>query len=76
MPMEYYAVKVGRVPGIYDEDENWYDQVKGFKNAEYAVFTDINNARVYMRSKKTPVKNSTSYKGSKLSYFKAKKNLY
>ena len=37
--MKYYAVRTGRLPGIY---ENWPDceaQVKGFKNAEYKSFT-------------------------------------
>lgn len=55
--MEYYVVKVGRLPGIYTEDEDWYSQIEGFKYAEHKVFTDIEEARKYMRSKGTPKKN-------------------
>ena len=40
MAKKYYGVKVGRVPGVY---ENWNEceaQVKGFKGAEYKSFAD------------------------------------
>lgn len=49
--MKYYAVRTGRLPGIY---ENWPDceaQVKGFKNAEYKSFTTRDAAEEYMAAK-------------------------
>jgi viroplasmin and RNaseH domain-containing protein len=74
--MKYYAVKVGRVPAIYSEDEDWYYHIEGLKNAEYKEFDDIEEARKYMRSKITTKKSKSKYKGSKLSVIKAKKNWY
>ncbi len=74
--MKYYAVKVGRVPAIYDEDEAWYDQVHGFKYAEYKEFDNIESARKYMKTRATKKKQTSTYRGSKLSAIKAKKNFY
>ncbi len=74
--MKYYAVKIGRLPGIYNEDEDWYSQVEGFKYAEYKEFDEVEKARKYMRSKTSSKKKTSTYKGKKLSAIKAKKNWY
>ena len=39
MKKKIYAVRKGRVPGIYDVWSETEQQVKGFKGAEYRSFT-------------------------------------
>lgn len=49
--MSYYSVKRGKIPGIYD---NWKDcetQIKGFSNAKFKKFEDLNLAEDYINSK-------------------------
>ncbi len=43
-----YAVRHGRVPGIYFSAEECEQQVKGFTGAESRRFTDMNRAKAYM----------------------------
>lgn len=46
---KYYAVKIGKNPGIYD---NWSDtekQVKGYPNAKYKGFTSLEDAQAFLQ---------------------------
>jgi ribonuclease HI len=48
MPQEFFAVKVGRQPGIY---YNWADcaaQITGFSNASFKKFDSISRARQFL----------------------------
>lgn len=46
----FVAIKKGRFPGIYNQDENWSEQILKFKMAEFKGFDDIDKARKYMRN--------------------------
>lgn len=46
--VKFYAVRVGRKPGIYNSWDECEEQTKGFHGAEYKSFTDINEANNYM----------------------------
>ncbi len=48
MKKKYYAVRSGRVPGIYTSWEDCKAQVEGFSGAEYKGFEDKNGALEYM----------------------------
>jgi viroplasmin and RNaseH domain-containing protein len=51
MPKKYYAVRKGRVPGIYDKwdgEDGAKAQVIGFKGAEYKGFSSREEAEEYM----------------------------
>lgn len=48
---KYYAVKVGRVPGIYNTWSECEKQVKGFSGATYKSFTTEEEARKYVNIK-------------------------
>lgn len=45
---KYYAVKVGREPGIYRDWDSCKAQVHGFKGAIYKSFKTEEEARVFM----------------------------
>lgn len=45
-----YAVKNGRVPGIYRTWEECLSQIDGFENAKYQQFTKIEDAEKYLKS--------------------------
>lgn len=45
--MKYYAVKKGRVPGVYRSWDEAKKQVDGFSNAEYKSFENIVDAAAY-----------------------------
>ena len=49
MKKQYYAVRVGRKPGIYRTWEECKDQVLGYANAQYKGFATIEEAEMYMR---------------------------
>ncbi len=49
----YYAVRIGRIPGIYTDLEEVIKQVKGYSNSEFKKFSDVNDAYSYIF---TPVK--------------------
>ena len=50
-PSRYYAVRVGRVPGVYDTWEEAERQVNGFRGNEHARFDNKQDAVRYMRQK-------------------------
>ena len=56
----YYAVKKGRLPGIYTEWEDCLIQVKNYKDCSYQAFDNINSAYLFLCG----CKNLTRYKYS------------
>ena len=50
--MKYYAVKNGRVPGIYNSWAECQKQIHGFKNASYKSFTSRKEAEEFISDKK------------------------
>ena len=46
--MKYYAVRVGRKPGIFNNWEECKEQVEGFEDAEYKSFSKIEEANNYL----------------------------
>ena len=46
--MKYYAVKNGRVPGIYNSWAECQKQIHGFKNASYKSFTSRTEAEEFI----------------------------
>lgn len=50
--MKYYAVKNGRVPGIYNSWAECQKQIHGFKNASYKSFTSRTEAEEFISDKK------------------------
>ena len=48
MAKKYYAVKVGSVPGIYDNWEQCKNVVAGYPGAEYKGFNTIEDANEYL----------------------------
>ena len=48
--MKYYAVKVGRQPGIYLDWDSCKEQVNGFKGAKHKSFKTIKEANEYLFS--------------------------
>lgn len=59
--VKFYGVKVGRVPGVYDNWDACKAQVSGFSGAEYKSFSDKSDARAYVDGKEQTV---TDQKGS------------
>lgn len=49
MSGKYYAVRVGKNPGIYDTWQDCSYQVIGYKGAEYKKFNTIDEARDYIK---------------------------
>lgn len=49
---KFYAVKVGKKPGIYQSWGECYEQVKGFSRAKYKGFATIEEAREYLTPKR------------------------
>ncbi|QHO59426.1 Ribonuclease [Arachis hypogaea] len=50
----FYAVRRGRVPGIYKSWEECEHQVKGFRNNEHRGFHDLLEALAWLRSAASP----------------------
>ena len=48
MAKKYYAVKVGRVPGIYENEEEYAKQIKGFSGFLAKGFNSLDAAKVWM----------------------------
>lgn len=46
--MKYYAVQVGKVPGIYNTWSECEDQVKGFKGAKFKSFASYTDAQQFL----------------------------
>lgn len=51
MAKTYYAVKVGRVPGIFDTWAECEEQVKGFKGSKYKKFASYEEALNFIEDK-------------------------
>lgn len=50
--MKYYAVRVGRTPGIYHTWDECKREVEGFKGAQYKKFESEKEALAFMEGKK------------------------
>lgn len=48
MAIKYYAVKEGRVPGIYTNWDECQKQIKGYSNAKYKSFEEYDDAYEYL----------------------------
>ena len=48
LPMKFYAVHVGRKPGIYNTWKECEMQVKSFSGAKYKKFTTLNEAKSFV----------------------------
>jgi ribonuclease HI len=46
--MTFYAVKIGKIPGLYTSWSECSQQVTGFPNSLYKKFTDIDAAKQFM----------------------------
>lgn len=53
---KYYAVRVGRVPGIYETWEECKEQVSGYSKAEYKGFQNLDDAFFYLNNKEKEAK--------------------
>jgi len=53
----YYVVKEGRVPGIYETWGECKKQVDGYKNACFQGFERMEDANLFLTGNKTPAKN-------------------
>ena len=51
--LKYYAVRKGRVPGIYESWDECKEQTEGFSNAEFKSFLNLNDAKNYMNNLNT-----------------------
>lgn len=49
---KYYAVRVGKIPGIYRTWQECKDQVHGFKGAEYKSFKSQEDAENYIKNER------------------------
>lgn len=47
---KFYAVRIGKEPGIYESWSECEQQVKGFKSAEYKSFATVDEAEQYMHA--------------------------
>lgn len=59
---KYYAVKEGKVPGIYSTWDECKIQVDGFSGAKYKSFPSLDAAEHYMSNDTTPVTSSDEEK--------------
>ncbi len=50
--MKYYAVKVGKNPGVYETWEEVQKNVVGFKGAIYKSFSSLKEAKVFLNEEK------------------------
>ena len=50
MKKKYYAVRIGKSPGIYNSWPECEKQVKGYSGAEYKSFTSLEEAESFLRS--------------------------
>lgn len=57
MAKKYYAVRVGKEPGIYNTWDECKSQVHGFPGAEYKSFTSYEEAQSFINNNITVTKN-------------------
>lgn len=48
MGKKYYAVKVGRIPGIYQTWDETKEQINGYSGAVYKGFTTLHDAEQFI----------------------------
>ena len=56
--MKYYAVKIGRITGIYNTWEECKEQVEGFEGARYKSFSKLEDAQEYLLDGKKEIINT------------------
>ena len=49
-PMKFYAVRIGKEPGIYHTWTECLDQVRGFPKAAFKSFTTLTDAEAFLRN--------------------------
>ena len=59
--MKYYAVKVGKVPGVYTTWDQCKEQVNGFKGAKYKSFPTLEEANAFITGEVPQVKGLVAY---------------
>lgn len=50
MKKKYYAVRIGKRPGIYNSWSECEGQVKGYSGAEYKSFISLEKAKIYFKN--------------------------
>lgn len=50
MKKKYYAVRIGKRPGIYNSWSECEGQVKGYSGAEYKSFISLEKAKIYLEN--------------------------
>lgn len=58
----YYAVKVGKIPGIYLTWEQCQEQTKGFSGAQFQKFSNMEDAEAYLQE--VPAENSAVFESN------------
>ena len=67
----YYAVRKGKVPGIYEDLNAAMEQIKGFSNSELKRFSTLEKAQQYLNVKvKTKINNEAK---KKIKYYAVRK---
>ncbi|KAI9652340.1 MAG: hypothetical protein M1831_006887 [Alyxoria varia] len=64
-PSKYYAVRIGRMPGIYYDWDSASKQVQAFKGAKYKSFSTQTEAERFMKEGSTNLSSSETSKGKK-----------
>jgi len=59
-PLSYYAVRVGRQPGVYTNAEDARKQTVGFSGADLKRFPDRESADAYVEQEETVVRAALS----------------
>jgi hypothetical protein len=60
-PAKYYAVRIGRKPGIYQSWNECEQYVKGYPNAKYKLFSTLRDAELYLHMEEgTPQESAMS----------------
>lgn len=70
MSKKYYAVKVGKVTGIFETWQECQNSVNGYPNAQYKKFTDRKKAENYLNNidEEEIVKNDAKEKNTLIAY--------
>jgi len=59
--MKYYAVKNGKVPGIYESWDECKEQVLGYENAIYKSFSSIEDAKNFIEDKQEVINSNNPF---------------
>ncbi|KAI1262380.1 RnaseH-domain-containing protein [Xylariaceae sp. FL1019] len=52
---KYYAVRAGKVPGVYEDWNECQEQISGFRGASFKAFADKDDAEAFVAGMKTSV---------------------